>query len=236
MSLVGFPDFQEQAQWNNLPFYDGNVNLTTSFFPVAYQGTVANWNTLQFWFATSLGGEVNGRIRWFTDAAFTNMIGERIFATANNAPVQFNASHLGPYMQVLLAIATGTATATLRMAHVNRTPSPINVSTPGTLIGAISSVINPGANLTIMQSYWYTGRAFFWTNFTPGKNVLVKLVARTAGATDFGIAAHGGLGAVFWDQEDSIIIPPLIVSCQMINNDAAAQTFQCSVIADDWRT
>jgi hypothetical protein len=236
MTDVGFPDFQEQAQWSSLPFLNNAFAITNAFSLPIVSAPTSNWQGMAILVDADSLKDTLYSISWYYDAALTQIAGQRGFEVRFGGRAQFTIPHLGPYMAIYAATVTGSGTTTIRAAHVNRVGLTMAVN-DGSILSAGGPIIVPAATASsVLLSLWYVGRAVLWSDLAAGKSCLIRLRTTFGTGVPTQFAGHDARAQTLFQQTTQVLLPPSPVTVVLENNEAAAQTFFYALVQDDWRT
>lgn len=189
MSLVGYPDFQEQAQWQSPPVivYAQNqaagVTLTFPQSGPAYYN-VNNWQSTQI-SVTASPQIVDVEMYWVDAVIPTVLLGQFFFTTAPGNRSLVTIPNAGPYLQIKVANrgVTPTAPTVVAAAFTNRVSVPFMGYGSGPLNVIGSKNIAGGANFTQFSDWTYAGPASFWSFTDSNQPWAIELVCTTSDGT-----------------------------------------------------
>jgi len=240
MTLVGFPDFQEQAQWQS-PLaveYSAalNTGATKSFpdtGPVYFN--VSNWNATQL--RISGAQRLDVELVWYDAIPATAFLARSYFTTPQNIASTVSFPNAGPYLQINVSNLSGVNdTLVAVVAFTNRRQQPFIVPSSAPMISVQNFTIAAGAFHNFDAAYSYAGPAHLWF-FTPSDNWFCNAVGLTSNLTTHFFTHLGKFdeyGAA-QDRHINCMVPPLAIQLQVTNNSAAAQVFYMSLTPDYFR-
>lgn len=233
MTLVGTPDFQEQAQWSAVawdlnwsPTWGGG-NVFSSIIPCAA------WLGEQFLVANTGARDIQMTVTWFFDAAGTLPVGSKIITiSVAIQSARFFLVHKGPYFQVeLTANGTGCA-ATVQAMGSNRPQPPWQNPNATNILNVQNIVVGANASTTQVATGIYEGMATLWgftqsTSFTLG--VLIRYYS---GGQDYFLELSNQDCTPRGDFRTQLFVPPHTLVFVFNNTTAGAVSLYLSLTAD----
>lgn len=239
MTLVGYPDFQEQAQWQSPPAVIASTainNGTTLSFPQAgpVYFNVSNWNATQLRLS---GAQVlDVECIWYDAIPATAYLARSYYSTAANIGSVVSLPNGGPYLQVNVTNSSGVNdTLTSVIAFTNRRQQPFIVPTSGPIIYTSPTTVGAGAQATVTSSYLYAGLAYLWVATTATAwRVDVNNLTSNGTATFVAqlTSTETGGGPI---RRVPLILPPRPVQLGFHNDGAGAADFYASLVPDVFR-
>lgn len=238
MSLVGYPDFQEQAQWQSLLLTDDTQvlgaggSVTYPNVGPAYYNT-SQWQTLQVYVSNGVR-ILDGQITWYADAGLTTTMGRKQFSLPANAESVVSFPNAGPFATLFLFNGSaGNDTIFVRVTGTNRAQTPFNPPGQFPMVLVPVTSIAAGANLDTLATQFYAGPAHMSVSTDGNGNWEVIMQGLTSNGTQIEYA-WGGPRNVAGPQ--SAIVPlqvhPLAGRLRIHNYGAAAQLFVAAVVPD----
>lgn len=234
MTIVGTPDFQDQAQWSGVawdldwsPAWNGPGNVFSSIVPCA------QWLGEQFVVANTGARDVQITVTWFFDAAGTLPVASKVMTlSVAMLSARFFLVHRGPYFQVELSANNTNAAVHLQAVGSNRPQSPWTTGAVAPILEAANPAsLGAGTNATVVSTQLFEGPAMWYVQ--TGANLFTFALY----AQDYTGARHliaqrnnndtGGLEAI-----TPIIVPPHNLVCQMFNQAAGTFNFWSTITAD----
>jgi hypothetical protein len=241
MSLVGYPDFQEQAQWQSPPAVVYNqviANGATKSFPAAAPAVynVSNWSATQMRIFAQFSA-LDVEVQWYDADPPTALLSHQYFTTSDNgSDTTVTLPNGGPYLRVNVTNLSGFApTLVAIIAFTNRVVPPFACPSSGPLLYGENLTAVPGIIKAVDASYLYAGPATAWF-FTDA----------TAWSCEFGSISSAGTFQYHqgWDSNGaggarhfrtSMMVPPRSMRYRFLNNDAANKQLYVSLIPDMFR-
>lgn len=157
---VGFPDDQQQPQWQSPLLISDSNTLGAGVLKTYTTLKVANWQSTQI-AATSNAGNGVFTLSWYADSGLTKLLGSKVFVIENQRPATVAYPNVGPYLSIQVTAGSLGMTYTLYVNATNRS-APAWATAGGDILIEINSTnINPGALLTASAQTVYAGMAQF---------------------------------------------------------------------------
>lgn len=194
MSLVGYPDFQEQAQWQSPPvivYAQNQAAGNTLTFPLtgpAYYN-VNNWQSTQI-SVTASPQIIDVEMYWVDAVVPTVLLGQFFFTTAPGNRSLLTVPNAGPYLQVKVANrgVVGTAPTVVAMAFTNRVSAPFMGYGSGPLLEIGAQSVAAHATYTKTSDWTYAGPATFWGYTDSNEGWTYDIDAHTSDGTSVIVA------------------------------------------------
>lgn len=241
MSLVGYPDFQEQAQWQSPPavIYSAAIaNGATKTFPTTGNNlfNVSNWaNTQLRVFGQSSILDVE--CQWYDADPPTALLGHRYWSTSGNgSDTNVNIPNCGPYLRVNVTNLSGAApTLVAVIAFSNRVSAPFVCPSSDPIIS--TGVVSVGATTAtaIDGSYLYAGPAFAWGySESTDWSISIQSISSNGTLRDIMVWNRDGYTAN-QRRYQPLILPPRPVRVLLFNNDAVPRNLNFTLTGDVFR-
>lgn len=238
MTQVGYPDFQEQAQWQSLTMVDDNQVLGAGqsiTYPIGVPTSLAvsQWQTTQLY--VSNGNRIiDGQLTWYADAALASTMGRKQFSLPKNCECVVSFANAGPFVTInLFNGSAGASTIFVRVTGTNRAQTPFNPPGQFPMVLVPVTSIAAGANLDTDATQFYAGPALMSVSTDSNGNWEVIMQGLTSNGTQVEYA-WGGPRNVAGPQGTAIPIQvhPLAGRLRIHNYGAAAQLFVAAVVPD----
>lgn len=241
MSLVGYPDFQEQAQWQSPPavtYSAAIANGATKTFPVGGNNlfNVSNWANTQLRIFGQFAA-LDVECQWYDADPPTALLGHRYWTTCENgSDTNVNIPNCGPYLRVNITNLSGAApTLVAVIAFSNRVSASFVCPSSGPVTSRAFSALGAGVTATLTPTYLYAGPATFSvaTDSNEGWTALLRARNSAGAATEF--AWMGNQLAASGNQSLAVTLPPRPVDLLVFNFGAGIHNFGAGLVADVFR-
>lgn len=240
MTNVGFPDFQEQAQWQSplaVTYNAALANGATKSFPASgpVYFNVSNWNATQLRISGSQILDVE--LIWYDAIPANAYLARTYYSTVANIGSAVSFPNAGPYLQINVSNLSGVNDTLLAVvAFTNRRQQPFITPSSAPLISAQNLNVPAGTAL-ITPSYLYAGPAFL-DIFTPStESWQVNIDGRTSGGTIdlIAVVQSGEASSPALPRRQPLILLPRPTFAIIFNQGAVAHAFYVAVTPDMMR-
>lgn len=238
MSLVGYPDFQEQAQWQTpaaVAFAGAIANGVTVTFPQTgpVLFNVNNWQSTQIG-VTGTPSILDVQMSWYDAIPATILMGRYLWSSAKGNRSLLTIPNAGPYLEVKVTNLTGgnVPSAVVVVAFTNRVAPPWIVPEKVPMILSPLAALAPAAVATADATFNYAGPATFFCRHNSGQNWSALLAGINSAGTLTTYASFGNFSAPTPNVAQIIHVPPMACQLQLTNHGAAPHDFEFGLVPD----
>lgn len=238
MSLVGYPDFQEQAQWQSpvaVAFGGGIGTGVTLTYPVTgpVYFNVNNWQSTQIG-VTGAPSLLDVELDWYDAIPATILMGRTLWTSAPGNRSLLTVPNQGPYLQVKVSNNSGApvASAAIVVAFTNRVAPPWMVPEKTPLILSPLALLGAGATATATGQFTYSGPATFFCRHDSPQNWSAYLYGVNGAGVNTTYAAFGNFSAPTPNVAQTVYVPPEACFLQLTNHGAAGHNFEFGLTPD----
>jgi hypothetical protein len=240
MTNVGFPDFQEQAQWQSplaVTYNAALANGATKSFPASgpVYFNVSNWNATQLRISGSQILDVE--LIWYDAIPANAYLARTYYSTVANIGSAVSFPNAGPYLQINVSNLSGVNDTLLAVvAFTNRRQQPFIAPASGPLISAQNVNVPPGT-VTLTPTHLFAGPAFLNIYTASGEAWQVNVDGRTSNGTAdlMCVVTSGEAAAPNIPRRQAMTLLPRPTFATIFNLGAAAHTFYVAVTPDMMR-
>lgn len=237
MTDVGFPDFQEQAQWQSPIALNETVHANAGATVLRGPFNVSAWQTCSIVTAAT-GGAGRVTFAYYADEALTIPLAS-VPLNMNGNSGEMTVTNKGPWL--LLGFTAGGAAAidfATKMTFSNRSGPAFNPSFSIPLLQVESINVLAGTSQSFNAAYAYGGPAFWWGYLTGAASAVVSINLEQSDETlvwHFLAQARADdpNAAAGWRQP--IVIPPRNLRVTFVNLSGIDRTFWTVVTPDVFR-
>lgn len=239
MSLVGYPDFQEQAQWQSplaVSFLGTIANGATQSFPAASPYfNVSNWQGVQLRVDQNVAS-LDVDMLWYDTATGSHLLGERRWTTVPNDSGYVIVPNNGPFLRIQISNLSGADQLTAAYAaFTNRIGPPFVTGNSGPVLSRAFGLIGAGGNAIIAASYLYAGPATWSIAQDSAEGWTAVLQCSTSNGTVTEFDWMGDQLRQSGDLSQYVTLPPRPIRLVIFNYGAAAHNFGAAVTPDQFR-
>lgn len=241
MSLVGYPDFQEQAQWQSPPavtYSAAIANGATKIFPTTGNNlfNVSNWANTQLRVFGQFAA-LDVECQWYDADPPTALLGHRYWTTcAAGTDTNVNIPNIGPYLRVNITNLSGVVpTLVAVIAFSNRVTAPFVCPSSSPMIVRPYAVIGAGVGAGTDATYLYAGPATLTINHDSNQGWVAVVEGFNSAGVSSEFAYAGDQFRQSGDISVGVIVPPLSAHLRIFNFGAAAHSFSAALVPDMFR-